>query len=64
MMAADCLRQVGTDKEKLRLCLKNWHGHFSACRRRICISTTPTSLSFGVIVEVKGKGFAILKDAQ
>ena len=26
LMAAPCLAQVGTDKDGMRLCLKNWHG--------------------------------------
>ncbi|HVY16368.1 MAG TPA: ABC transporter substrate-binding protein [Rhodopila sp.] len=64
-MAADCLKKVGTDKDKVRLCLKDWHGHF--------FGLPPADLHFDdtnqlvvpvVIEEVQGKGFAVFKPAH
>jgi len=64
-MAADCLKTVGTDKDKLRLCLKDWHGHF--------FGLPPADLHFDdtnqlvapvVVVTVEGKGYAVLAGAN
>jgi hypothetical protein len=65
LMAAPCLAQVGTDKDKLRLCLKDWHGklfglppteaHFDATNQLI----VPL-----VVEEVVGTEFKLLPGAN
>jgi branched-chain amino acid transport system substrate-binding protein len=65
MMAADCLKQVGTDKDKLRLCLKAWHGHFFGLPKAdLHFDDTNQLVVPVVIVSVEGKGFAILPGAN
>ncbi len=61
-MAADCLKKVGTDKDKLRLCLKDWHGHFFGLPPADLHFDDTNQLVVPVVIEsVEGKGFAVFK---
>ncbi|HET6607864.1 MAG TPA: ABC transporter substrate-binding protein [Rhodopila sp.] len=64
-MAADCLKKVGTDKDKLRLCLKDWHGHFFGLPKAdLHFDDTNQLVVPVVVVDIEGKGFSVLKEAQ
>ena len=64
-MAADCLRSVGTDKDKLRLCLKAWHGTFFGLPKAVAhFDDTNQLIVPTVVVEVSGKNFALLPGAN
>jgi branched-chain amino acid transport system substrate-binding protein len=63
-MAADCLKKVGTDKDKLRLCLKDWHGHFFGLPPADLHFDDTNQLVAPVVIEsVEGKSFAVFKAA-
>lgn len=65
MMAADCLKQVGTDKDKLRLCLKDWHGHFFGLPKADAHFDDTNQLVVPVVIKsVEGKAFALLPGAN
>ena len=65
MMAADCLKQVGTDKDKLRLCLKGWHGHFFGLPKADLHFDETNQLIVPVVIEsVEGKKFVVLPGAN
>jgi branched-chain amino acid transport system substrate-binding protein len=64
-MAADCLTAVGTDKDKLRACLKAWHGKFFGLPAVEAHFDDTNQLVIPVVVEtVEGKAFALLPGAN
>jgi branched-chain amino acid transport system substrate-binding protein len=64
-MAADCLTAVGTDKEKLRLCLKDWHGKFFGLPPVEAHFDDTNQLVVPVVVEtVEGNAFVLLPGAN
>jgi branched-chain amino acid transport system substrate-binding protein len=64
-MAADCLTAVGTDKDKLRTCLKDWHGKFFGLPAVEAHFDDTNQLVIPVVVEtVEGKAFALLPGAN
>ncbi len=65
LMAAPCLAQVGTDKEKLRLCVKNWHGKlFGLPPVEAHFDATNQLIAPLVIEEVVGTEFKLLPGAN
>jgi len=64
-MAADCLTAVGTDKDKLRECLKGWHGTFFGLpKAEEHFDDTNQLVVPVVLVTVEGKSFALLPGAN
>jgi branched-chain amino acid transport system substrate-binding protein len=64
-MAADCLAAVGTDKDKLRECLKAWHGKFFGLPPVEARFDDTNQLVIPVVVEtVEGTAFALLPGAN
>lgn len=65
LMAAPCLAQVGTDKDKLRLCLKDWHGKlFGLPPVEAHFDATNQLIAPLVIEEVVGTEFKLLPGAN
>jgi branched-chain amino acid transport system substrate-binding protein len=64
-MAADCLTEVGTNKDQLRTCLKAWHGKFFGLPAVEAHFDDTNQLVVQVVVEtVEGKAFALLPGAN
>jgi branched-chain amino acid transport system substrate-binding protein len=64
-MAADCLAAVGTDKDRLRTCLKSWHGKFFGLPPVDAHFDDTNQLVIPVVVEtIEGKAFALLPGAN
>ncbi len=64
-MAADCLGAAGTEKEKLRQCLKGWHGTFFGLPAADeHFDETNQLIVPVVVVSVEGKAFALLPGAN
>ena len=64
-MAADCLAAVGTEKDKLRTCLKGWHGTFFGLPKADeHFDDTNQLIVPVVIVSVEGKAFTVLPGAN
>ena len=64
-MAADCLAAVGTEKDKLRTCLKGWHGTFFGLPKADeHFDDTNQLIVPVVIVSVEGRAFTVLPGAN
>jgi branched-chain amino acid transport system substrate-binding protein len=65
LMAAPCLAEAGTDKDKLRLCLKAWHGRlFGLPPVEAHFDDTNQLVVPAVVLTIEGKQFALLPGAN
>jgi hypothetical protein len=65
LIAAPCLAKVGTDKEQLRLCFKNWHGqYFGLPPADEHFDETNQLVAPLVVEEVVGQQFELLPGAN
>jgi branched-chain amino acid transport system substrate-binding protein len=65
LIAAPCLAKAGTDKDKFRLCLKDWHGHyFGQPLSDVHFDDTNQLIAKLVVQEVVGNEFKLLPGAN